>query len=126
MAGTYRDRRQNETGTHTTLKRSVGLKKARPAWVDNKQKLSELINQFFPQQKSNPGQHHAALRWMRIIHYYWLNGWTRRDIAKQFQMTIDQVHNLLRRISRAAQGRRADGRGLLRTRPVGRPRKIQF
>lgn len=93
-----------------------------PVWVDDDDKIRELLLLAFPKLKSDTKQKQAALIWVKIIHLYWRAGMTRRQVANAINRTEEQTHYLIRSISRVVKGQRADGTGP-RTGKIGRPKK---
>lgn len=95
-----------------------------PVWANNDEQIRQLLLQSFPKLATDPKQRHRAGRWLQVIHLYYRVGYTRGHIAVELKITEDQVRDLIRNITRAANGKRADGTGKRGIRPIGRPKKI--
>jgi hypothetical protein len=115
-----------------------------PEWALNETQLRAILHRAFPKWKTNPTQLKRAKRWVYIILHYFRMGETALQISmelshlgrsaeqvsadwdanpKQYSretVTVKQVTDAIRRISRVAQGLRANGEP--RSGKPGRPK----
>src|SRR5271167_1444494 len=88
-----------------------------PAWVTNKAKLEQILDMVFPKGRQgrggldfDMGQYRRAQRWRRVIHLYYVAGYTRKRIAQAEIVSENVIRRLLVSISRASRGLSANGR----------------
>lgn len=110
-------------GGHQILKIRRPKKKI-PDWVNDNQKIKEMLFRAFPKMISNSNQRKRAGRWARVINLYFKQQWSRGQIAEELDWTYCAVDQAIRGIKRAAEGRRFDGRGML-TGKRGRPKGVK-
>jgi hypothetical protein len=102
-----------------------------PDWVNDEDFIRALLLKSFPGMFEKTRERARAARWVRIIYLYFRLGWSRGQIAEEFQETYSSVDSAIRGILRVARGTRCDGRGKLtelgkrvKTGKTGRPRKV--
>jgi hypothetical protein len=95
-----------------------------PEWTKTDEGIQQVILRSFPKMNSDSRQRNRAGRWALIIHLYFRMQESRTFIAEEMGLKPNTVNTLINNIKRAGAGRRADGRGMLGARPIGRPRKI--
>lgn len=110
------------TTGHQILKIRRPRKKT-PSWVHNNKKIREFLLQSFPKMKTDPRQRARAGRWVRIIHLYYNQNWSRGQIAEELGVGYGVVSSSIRRIGLAARGLRTDGSGRPLGAKKGRPKK---
>lgn len=93
-----------------------------PKWTKNDGAIRTLLLKTFPKLATDDNQRTSAARWASVIHLYYRLGYTRGQIAEEIGSTDVKVHGVIRSITRAYKGLRADGSGTKSNRR-GRPRK---
>ena len=113
----------NSNAPHEVRMRQV------PGWATDKTRLEQMLAVVFPKGRQGRGgldfdmdQYRRAQRWRRVIHLYYVAGYTRRRIAQAEIVSENVIRRLLASISRAARGLSANGKPRRKT---GRPRKAR-
>lgn len=93
-----------------------------PTWALNRSKIQAILLCSFPKLKTDSRQRNAAARWTWVIQLYFRMGYTYTQVAEEIGSSPTKIDSVIRSIKRAAQGRSANGSGLL-GRKRGRPKK---
>ena len=104
------------TRGHQILKIRRPAKKT-PLWAFNHKKIQTILLRSFPKMKTSPTQRARAGRWIRIIHLYFNQNWSRGQISAELRLSYPAVDSIIRAIKRAAAGLRTDTAA-----PMGNPR----
>ena len=118
------------TGGHQIMK--VRKKeKLIPKWVNDQQKIKEILLKSFPKLSTDSRQRMRAARWARVIQLYYKMDYTHGQIVdelndenEEYKVTLAQIRSIIRGIKRVATGRSANGTGKL-GRKTGRPKKTR-
>lgn len=94
-----------------------------PEWAKSDVEIQKILLRSFPELKPTPSVRVRAARWAVIIQLYYRMHMSRSQVAAQTKLSKATTDRLIQSISRAAQGRRADGTGMLTGKPKGRPKK---
>jgi hypothetical protein len=92
-----------------------------PKWTKSDIAIRNLLLRVFPKLATDENQRTSAARWVSVIHLYYRLGYTRGQIAEEIGSSDVKVHGVIRSITRACNGLRADGSGQ-RSGRRGRPR----
>lgn len=82
----------------------------RPDWVHSQSKVRELLIRSFPNWDTNQTQKVRMLRWYQVIYRYYRLQEPVGRVAKHFNITEDEIKNILSRIRQAAQGLNTAGK----------------
>jgi hypothetical protein len=114
------------SGGHQILKIRLFPKKI-PDWINDLEKIRQLLLRSFPKLAIDSNQRKAASRWARIINLYWVMGYTRMQVVDEINdqtgentETFDSINSTIRSIKRVSEGLRADGTGLKSNKRGGR------
>ncbi len=118
------------TQGHQILKIRRGDRRI-PTWAKDKRKIQAILLRSFPGLRTNIQQRARAARWVVIIQLYFRVQMTLTQVAEETKLPKSLVQSLIRSISRAAAGRKANSQGafvrgsagLAGQRPPGRPKK---
>lgn len=110
------------SGGHQIIK-TRQVKRNIPLWAKNDRNIRQMLLVSFPKLKSNIRQRKKAARWTRIIQLYFRVHKTHGQIADEMGMTLNAVKMVIRAIKWAAEGKRANGSGMLGNKK-GRPKGI--
>lgn len=108
-------------GGHQIVK-ARSYKREIPTWARNSALLQKMMLQSFPSLKTNAQQRDGAKRWAAVITLYFVMGYTAGQVATEVGSTKEKIRFVVRSISRAVKGLRADGCGQ-KGGKRGRPRK---
>lgn len=86
-------------------------KRKMPRWVNSDSEIRKILLSAFPKLKTDAKQRTAAARWANVIHYYFRLRYTYIQTAEELAIKPETTRNILRRIKRVAEGRRADNTG---------------
>jgi hypothetical protein len=86
-----------------------------PAWTLNDKEVQKVLLRAFPDLRRHPRHIVRAGRWIRVIHLYYRMQLPNSHVAKELNITVNNLKTLLKAIRRVAAGRRADN-----TAPHGR------
>ncbi|VVB50894.1 Uncharacterised protein [uncultured archaeon] len=122
-ADTFRELRQRYfdgsesfmAGGHQILK-IRRIKRKTPDWVNDEKKIRVVLLRSFSSLKTNQTHRSHAARWARVIHLYYRVGMTQGQVAAEMGITSKAVNNVLRSISNAMKGKKANGTGFLSVR----------
>ena len=92
-------------------------------WARDDQKIRQFLLRSFPRMVADSKQRARAGRWARVIYLYFKTKHTYSQVAAELGVSNRLVENIIRAIYRASRGLKANGKGLLSSRPTGRPRK---
>jgi hypothetical protein len=120
------------TGGHGITKARTGShKRGVPEWANDPKQVQALIRTSFPNAyrtpaeqalgyKVSPYQRSCARRWAMVIHLYFVNKYSAKEVAQELTIPLmeNQVRMIIRSIRRAVAGLRADGNPRIRTAPI--------
>jgi hypothetical protein len=109
------------TGGHQVIKPRQSNRET-PDWATSNNKIQVILLRSFPKLRTNLTQRKGAARWAEIIQLYYRMHVSKRQIAEQLKLNYNTVRMLVRNISRAAKGKKANGVANT-NRPTGRPKK---
>lgn len=109
---TLMDGNDNFIGGHQVIQINRPRKQI-PTWVSDDDHIRLFLLRSFPRMKFDLAQRERAARWMRVIHLYFRQLWTRGQIADEIGATYSSVNSMIRHIRRAAKGMRTGGTGSL-------------
>jgi hypothetical protein len=107
-------------GGHGITKARTGShKRGVPEWANDPNQVRALIRASFPNVYFTPAQkalgyrvsrkqRRCAGRWAQIIHFYFVNKYSAKEVAQEMGLMEDQVRSIVRSIRRAVAGLRAD------------------
>jgi len=81
-----------------------------PDWVNDDDKIREILIVSFPNMKKDSREKARAGRWLRIIYLYYRRQWGRGQIAHEMKLTYHVVNRIIFRIRACAEGLRTDGK----------------
>jgi hypothetical protein len=82
-----------------------------PEWTMSDSSVQELIERAFPKWRTAPRQRAAAGRWVRVVMLFYRVGLPISMVADEMKSDSEAVKQILKRIRRVKQGRRADNKG---------------
>jgi len=95
-----------------------------PKWMNRDSDIQRVLLRVFPKLETDKHQHENALRWLRVIHWYFKIGWSAQDVAEKLHISAKTVHETAQRIRYAGAGLRTTGKQ--RTGRRGRPKTYYF
>ena len=93
------------------IKKIRRQKRSTPEWARHQKQVRELLLRSFPKLNTSQKQRKRAGRWMRIIHLYFVLGFTCSQVAAELGEEIAPVKRSIEHIRNASKGKRADGSG---------------
>jgi hypothetical protein len=82
-----------------------------PEWAKTNEGIKKVLLTAFPGLRENTNVRARAIRWLQVIQLYFRMGWSFTDVAEEINEAPRIVEFIIRAITRASQGLRADGKG---------------
>lgn len=98
----------------------------RPEWANNDPAVRGLLLKRFPNMRTNPTQMKRAAFWHELIRLYWREFLKPAQIAARLNVSASKVSAAIKRIERAGEGLRTDGKPRTPSNPVERRIKPEW
>ena len=94
------------------IKKIRRQKRPAPEWARHSKQVRGLLLRSFPKLDKDGKQRKRAGRWARIIHLYFVQGFTYSQVADELGEKGQRVRSSIQHIHNAARGHRANGTGV--------------
>ena len=118
------------TSGHQIVKVRSSKTKKIPKWADDVVQIRQIILRSVPKLATDSKQRTGAARWALMIQLYYKMNYTHSQIVAELNeqpdgkvVTLSGVRSIIRSIKRVAEGRRADGTGMLGKPKTGRKKR---
>ena len=104
------------SGHQILRKRTLSKRRRVPEWAKQDEFIRELLLRSFPYLHTNLNQRKKAGRWARVIQSYFREQHSYKETAEEIGETPRTTEMLIRAITRAVNGKKANGSGSRRCR----------
>lgn len=80
------------------IKRKTAMQHEQPPWLKDRETLEAFLDERVANLPRNVDPVETKLRWLKIIHLYFIKGWAARDVAEEMGTTENAIEQLIKRL----------------------------